>query len=179
MSIFKKLAEVFIRFPGLTQGAVASVLQVTGDVIAQKVFEKRENLDLRRSFKFAVLGFFSGYVQMKWYGYLYTRFQGKNLVRTLKKLAGEFPLHAHDHNAKNFLIRFTFLSRPAGLRTRLDLLPDSVCYVHRNRQLWRHQEQRSQEACQWVSSFVHMIATSSSFDFFFLRLQADDLLLLL
>lgn len=105
MSIFKKVAELFIRFPGLSQGAVASGLQVTGDVIAQKVFEKRENLNLRRSVNFAVLGFFSGYVQMKWYGYLYTRFQGKYLVRTLKKLVGEFSLSC---NAKNALFDLLF-----------------------------------------------------------------------
>lgn len=90
MSFFRAINRLCDRRPYLTQGLVASVLQVTGDVISQKYFEKKKKLDYKRSFNFMIVGFFTGVMLRKWYGELQKNFvNGKPMENAIRKVIGE------------------------------------------------------------------------------------------
>jgi hypothetical protein len=74
----------------LTQATVSGTVQVTGDFIAQKFIEKKENFDKRRSMNFLIIGCFSGLVLRKWFGFMDRKFKDpRKIHNAVKKVAGE------------------------------------------------------------------------------------------
>lgn len=89
MSKLKKFLLVFEKFLYLSQSVIAGVLQLSGDVIAQKFIEKKPSLDRTRSISFFALGCFTGIVLRKWYGILDHKIKDpRRLKLALKKVAG-------------------------------------------------------------------------------------------
>jgi hypothetical protein len=90
MTFLKRANILFDKHPYKTQAFVAGVLQITGDVIAQKFIEKRSKIKKRRLANALLLGCFKGAVLRKWYGIMDTRFKNANpLKNAVVKVAGE------------------------------------------------------------------------------------------
>lgn len=89
MSFVKRVNFAFNRYPYITQGLISGVLQVAGDVIAQKWIEKKEKLDYKRCFNFLVIGYMTGLALRKWYGVLDKNFMNpKPFANAIGKIAG-------------------------------------------------------------------------------------------
>lgn len=73
--MFPRIKIFCDKFPYITQGLIAAVLQTTGDLISQKLIEKKETLDVKRTRNFFIVGFFTGVILRKWYGVLDSSFQ--------------------------------------------------------------------------------------------------------
>lgn len=90
MSLVKRVNTICERFPYITQGLVSAVLQVVGDVIAQKVIEEKENIDYKRCANFFFLGYLTGLLLRNWYGVLERRITfTKPFPNALTKVAGK------------------------------------------------------------------------------------------
>lgn len=90
MTLTHRVNILFERFPYTTQSLIAGVLQVAGDVIAQKFVEKKRNIDKRRCMNALILGCFTGIVLRKWYGIMIKRFRNPQpVVNAVSKVAGK------------------------------------------------------------------------------------------
>lgn len=87
MSLLQKFTVGCEKFPYISQGLVAGGLQVIGDIIAQH-YERKEKFDYRRTWNFALIGFFTGLGLRKWYGFLDEKIpSGNRFVSSINKVA--------------------------------------------------------------------------------------------
>ncbi|KAG5682287.1 hypothetical protein PVAND_011647 [Polypedilum vanderplanki] len=76
------------KYPYLAQGIQTAVLMSTGDIIAQKVVEKKASIDYKRNGNFLLIGFVGGLGLRKWYGFLSNSIKGNNKAIIAVKKVG-------------------------------------------------------------------------------------------
>lgn len=124
MSFVTRVNKVINRYPYISQGLISGVLQVTGDVIAQKWIEKKAKLDYKRSFNFLLIGCMTGLVLRKWYGVLDANFLNpKPFANAIGKIAGNIKFcslfHVKYENCSSTADQLIFVPAFLGISTGL------------------------------------------------------------
>lgn len=90
MSFIKQIKKVCEKYPYTNQALTSAILQVAGEIIAQKFVERNEKLDIIRCRDSFIIGYFGGLMLRKWYDFLEKRFMHPNpLGNAVRKVAGE------------------------------------------------------------------------------------------
>ncbi|KAM7540257.1 hypothetical protein Aperf_G00000032459 [Anoplocephala perfoliata] len=92
MSTLSKLyygySNLLVRYPVRTQAISTAVIMGSGDIIAQKIVERKKKWDVIRTAKFSAIGLIVvGPVLNFWYAFLDRFYKGQGMVRTLKMVA--------------------------------------------------------------------------------------------
>ncbi|CAO1378730.1 unnamed protein product [Diamesa hyperborea] len=87
--MFRYYASAVAKYPIFSQALQSGILMGTGDAIAQKFVEKKDNFDVKRCSQFFFIGFAIGGPGLrKWYGVLEKTFNSPNrAANTFKKVA--------------------------------------------------------------------------------------------
>ncbi|VDL61493.1 unnamed protein product [Hymenolepis diminuta] len=92
VSMFTKLyygySNLLLKYPVSTQSISTGIIMGGGDIIAQKIVERRKEWNISRTLKFGGIGLICiGPTLNFWYAFLDRFYKGQGAVRTLKMVA--------------------------------------------------------------------------------------------
>ncbi|CDS41086.1 protein Mpv17 [Echinococcus multilocularis] len=87
VKLYHGYSNLLVKYPVRTQALSTAIIMGCGDIIAQKIVEKRE-WELSRTVKFGAIGLFViGPTLNFWYAFLDRIYNGQSVIRTLKMVA--------------------------------------------------------------------------------------------
>jgi len=135
--MMSRIATWFQRRPLLVASSQAGALMGVGDLISQKFVEKKKQIDLKRTFRFALVGFvIVGPVLRTWYGFLERRIVLSAPALTAVAKVGVDQLIFAPFFLFNFMCLMGFLNGQTRGQIQSDVRRHYVDIMIRNYQLW-------------------------------------------